>query len=76
MIIQKDTPINQILSAHPETIRFFNEIKMSCGQCFAVHFETLEKGALMHGLDVSNLVLKLNQFIESLPSSVTPTPPS
>ena len=75
MIIQKDTPINQILSAYPESIRFFNEIEMSCGQCFAVHFETLEKGALMHGLEVSSLVQKLNKFIENLPSSVT-TPPS
>lgn len=69
MNIQKNTPINQILSAYPEAIRFFNSREMSCGHCFAVHFETLEKGALMHGLEVSSLIGQLEQFLKNLPPS-------
>ncbi|PIQ99572.1 MAG: hypothetical protein COV66_10475 [Nitrospinae bacterium CG11_big_fil_rev_8_21_14_0_20_45_15] len=70
LVINKDTPINAIISAHPETIRFFGDLKMSCGECFAVNFDTLENGALMHGMDVNNLLLKLTEFLQSLPASV------
>tara|TARA_B100000315_G_scaffold86570_1_gene79379 strand:- start:416 stop:565 length:150 start_codon:yes stop_codon:yes gene_type:complete len=43
---------------------------MSCGSCFAVKFDTLENGALMHGMEVNTLIEQLNQFISSLPTSV------
>ncbi|QPJ66437.1 MAG: DUF1858 domain-containing protein [Candidatus Nitrohelix vancouverensis] len=69
LVINKNTTINEIISAHPETIRFFNELKMSCGECFAVKFDTLENGALMHGMEVNQLIEKLNRFIHTLPSS-------
>jgi len=70
LVINKDTPINAIISAHPETIRFFGDLKMSCGECFAVNFDTLENGALMHGMDVNHLLVKLTEFLQSLPASV------
>ena len=67
MLILKQTTINEVISAHPETMRFFDSLQMSCGSCFAVKFDTLENGALMHGMDVDILIKKLNQFISSLP---------
>ena len=70
MLITKQTTINEIISAYPETMRFFDGLKMSCGSCFAVKFDTLENGALMHGMDIDALIVQLNQFISSLPTNV------
>ena len=65
MLITKKTTIDQIISHFPETIKFFNDLQMSCGSCFAVKFDTLENGALMHGMDVDDLITRLNKFISS-----------
>lgn len=74
MIFEKNATIKEIISAYPETVKFFDDLKMSCSGCFAVNFDTLENGALMHGMDVTALIRKLDQFIRALPtSSVTPT---
>ncbi len=72
MKIQKDIPINQIITAYPQTIKFFNDMQMSCSSCFAVSFDTLENGALMHNMDVDTLLIKLNQFILSNPAKIVP----
>ncbi len=65
MLITKQTTIKEIISFCPEAVNFFNDLQMSCGSCFAVKFDTLESGALMHGMDVNDLVTRLNQFISS-----------
>ena len=72
MLITKQTTINEIIIAYPEAMQFFEGLKMSCGSCFAVKFDTLESGALMHGMDVNDLIARLNQFISSSPTSVEP----
>ena len=73
MIVDKNTTINEVLSNYPETMRFFNEKQMACGSCFAVKFDTLENGALMHGMEVNTLISQLEQFLEDLPSRIIPT---
>tara|TARA_B100000686_G_scaffold2875_1_gene3083 strand:+ start:401 stop:643 length:243 start_codon:yes stop_codon:yes gene_type:complete len=70
MKINKNSTINEILSTYPEAKRFFNEREMACGSCFAVSFDTLEKGALMHGLEVSVLIDQLNSFLKTLPTPI------
>ena len=70
MLITKQATISEIISAYPEAVRFFNGLQMSCGSCFAVKFDTLENGALMHGMDVDALIEQLNRFVSSLPSNV------
>ena len=72
MLITKQTTINEIIVTHPDTMRFFEGLQMSCGSCFAVKFDTLESGALMHGMDVNVLIKQLDQFISSLPTNVRP----
>jgi hybrid cluster-associated redox disulfide protein len=71
MVVNKETRINEILNAYPEAINFFNEKQMSCGSCFAVKFDTLENGALMHGMEVTTLIGQLEQFLQALPSRVS-----
>ena len=72
MLITKQTTIEEIISSCPETVKFFNDLQMSCGSCFAVKFDTLENGALMHGMDVNDLIKRLNQFISSCSTSIEP----
>ena len=72
MLITKQTIIEEIISSYPETVKFFNDLQMSCGSCFAVKFDTLENGALMHGMDVNDLITRLNQFVSSCSTSIEP----
>ncbi|GJL77531.1 MAG: hypothetical protein NPINA01_05200 [Nitrospinaceae bacterium] len=75
MIIKKDTKINEIISAYPDAVKFFTDLNMSCSQCFAVNFDTLENGALMHGMDANKLIDQLNQYLSSLPAPTVSTHP-
>jgi hybrid cluster-associated redox disulfide protein len=70
MVINKNSTIKEILSAYPEAKKFFNDREMACSSCFAVNFDTLEKGALMHGLDTNALVDELNSYLKILPTSI------
>lgn len=70
MDINKNTTINEILNAYPEAKRFFNEKQMACGSCFAVNFDSLENGALMHGMEVNTLIDQLEQFLKTLPTPI------
>ena len=72
MLITKQTTIEEIISSCPETVKFFNDLQMSCGSCFAVKFDTLENGALMHGMDVNDLITRLSQFVSSCSTSIEP----
>tara|TARA_B100001123_G_C15127741_1_gene954020 strand:+ start:136 stop:366 length:231 start_codon:yes stop_codon:yes gene_type:complete len=75
MVVDKNTTINEILNAYPEAMSFFNEKQMACGSCFAVKFDTLENGALMHGMEVATLINQLQQFLKNLPTPITSVQP-
>ncbi len=62
--ITKDMPIPEILIKYPETISVFQEHGLHCIGCFAASFETLEQGAMAHGLDIDKLVKDLNDSFE------------
>ena len=70
MVINKNSTIKEILSSYPEAKKFFNEREMACSSCFAANFDTLEKGALMHGLEANTLVDELNNFLKKLPTPI------
>jgi hybrid cluster-associated redox disulfide protein len=70
MVINKNSTIKEILSAYPEAKKFFNNREMACSSCFAVNFDTLEKGALMHGLETNALVDELNNYLKTLPTPI------
>ena len=66
MVINKNSTIKEILSSYPDAKKFFNEREMACSSCFAVNFDTLEKGDIMHGLEANTLFDELNNFRETL----------
>ncbi len=70
MLIKKDSKINEIIQSYPHTINLFRELNMSCSSCFAVQFDTLENGALMHGMEVNKLISQVQKHIQGNTSTV------
>jgi len=58
--INKEMTIKEIIEKYPETLKVFDEYNFHCIGCAAASFETIEDGAKAHGIDVDELVEKLN----------------
>ncbi|MCI9425212.1 MAG: DUF1858 domain-containing protein [Flavonifractor sp.] len=58
--ITKDTIIGDILDIAPETAPIFMSIGMHCLGCPSSRGETVEQACMAHGVDVNDLVGKLN----------------
>jgi len=56
----KDTKIGEILEKAPEKAEILLEVGMHCLGCPASQMETLEEACAVHGIDVEELVAKLN----------------
>lgn len=60
MEFNKDTTIGEILEKAPEKAEILLEIGMHCLGCPASQMETLEEACDVHGIDVNEVVEKLN----------------
>ena len=60
MQFDKDTKIVEILEKAPEKAEILLEIGMHCLGCPASQMETLEEACAVHGIDVNEVVEKLN----------------
>ena len=60
MLINKDTKIGEIIENAPEKAELLLEAGMHCLGCPASQAETLEEACEVHGIDVEELVKKLN----------------
>ena len=69
MTISKDMPIDEIVRNYPRTIRVFFDHGLMCVGCPAARFESLEQGALAHGIDVDALVKDLNAVLDEQPAN-------
>ncbi len=58
--ITKDMGIIEAVQKYPQTIEVFMNFGMGCLGCAAAHFETIEQGALAHGMDMEALMVALN----------------
>lgn len=61
--ITKDTIIGEILDIDNTTAPLFFEIGMHCLGCPASRGETIEEACMVHGVDVDELLEKLNAHI-------------
>lgn len=62
--ITKDTIIGDILDMDSTTAPFFLEMGMHCLGCPSSRGETIEEACQVHGVDVDELIKKLNAHIE------------
>lgn len=60
MIISKDTKIGEIIEKAPEKAEILLQAGMHCLGCPASQSETLEEACDVHGINVEELVEKLN----------------
>ena len=63
MTITKDTVIGDILKFAPQAAPLFMGIGMHCLGCPASQGETVEEACMAHGVDVSELLSKVNALI-------------
>jgi hybrid cluster-associated redox disulfide protein len=61
--ITKDMTIMDVLQNHPQTVEVLQALNLGCLGCIAASGESLEQGLAAHGLNVSEVVEKLNQAI-------------
>ncbi len=61
--ITKEMGIMDIVQEHPETVEVFQKFGMGCIGCAAAHFENLEAGAKVHGIDIDAMVKEMNEVI-------------
>ena len=60
MKIEKTTKIGELLEQSPEKADILLEAGMHCLGCPASQGETLEEACMVHGIDVEELLAKLN----------------
>lgn len=63
MVISKYSLVGAILQYHPETIKVFNEMGLSCVRCPSSARETLEQACKVHDIDLGNAIERLNSVI-------------
>ena len=64
MKITKQMKIDEVLKKHPKTVAVFTKHGFHCIGCAAASFESIEQGALAHGVDVEKLIKDLNKTVE------------
>ena len=57
--ITKDTTIGEMLRINPAAAPILIEVGMHCLGCTSAQAETLEQAAMVHGVDVNELVAKI-----------------
>ena len=62
--ITKKMKFSEIMKKHPEVAEFLFEKGMHCFGCAMAQFETLEQGALAHGMNPDELVEEINKELE------------
>ena len=65
MTITKDIKIEEVVKQYPETMMVFTKHGLHCVGCHVSAFESVEDGALAHGINVDALVDDLNKVISS-----------
>jgi len=63
--INKDMTFGEVLKKYPETVKTFFEYGMHCFGCHLAVSETIEQGALAHGVSVDELIESLNKTVSS-----------
>ncbi len=61
MSITKDSTIEEVVTKYPETMMVFMKHGLHCVGCHVSAFESIEEGAMAHGIDVEALVSDLNR---------------
>lgn len=59
-MIEKNINIVELMQKYPDKVDILLEAGMHCLGCMASQFESLEEACMVHGIDVDDLLKKLN----------------
>ncbi len=62
MTISKENTIEEVVTRYPESVMVFMKHGLHCVGCHVSAFESIEEGAMAHGIDVDALVADLNKI--------------
>jgi hybrid cluster-associated redox disulfide protein len=62
--IKKDLTFYELINEFPKAAEFLMEKGLMCGGCPMAQLETIEQGALAHGLDPKKLIKELNEMVK------------
>jgi hybrid cluster-associated redox disulfide protein len=62
--ITREMTIMEVVNKFPQSIKVFFEHGLFCIGCSVAYRETVEQGAAAHGIDVEQLLGRLNAAIE------------
>ena len=62
--IDKNMKIEEALKKYPETAEVFGKYGFHCLGCAAASFESIEQGAMAHGIDVEKWIEDLNKAVK------------
>lgn len=71
MTILKDNTIEEVVNNYPETMMVLMRHGLHCVGCHVSAFETVEQGAMAHGINVDALMADLNKVISSRKEKTT-----
>jgi len=60
-LVTKDMGILEIIQKYPDAVGVFLDHGLGCLGCALAHYETIEEGALAHGMDIDALMKDLNE---------------
>lgn len=61
--INKNMTLSEVVAKYPQTIEIFLEYGMGCFGCGIAQFETVEQGAVAHGINLKKLMDALNKAV-------------
>lgn len=64
MQITKDMTIGDVVRSHPQAPEVLMQFGLGCVFCPGAQAETLEEGAMAHGLKLDDLLVELNKLFE------------
>lgn len=58
--ITRDMTLREVLNIKPAAVKIFEKWNIPCSGCPVASMETVEQGAMLHGINVDQLVEELN----------------
>lgn len=63
--VTKDMTFAQVMRLSPNILKVLANFQLGCVGCMGAQHETIEKGAMAHGLDVDELLDALNAVFKA-----------
>ncbi|MBE0597127.1 MAG: DUF1858 domain-containing protein [Desulfuromonadales bacterium] len=62
--VNKNMTFHQVLQMSPQVAKVLGRYNLGCVGCMGAMHETLEQGAIAHGLDVNDILRDLNAIFQ------------